>query len=99
MDRSGWADGITFSLDYYRRVLLNGELVTYQNKRELSDRNSLTPVDFRTQTIVPGKARGRLLGGNLTVLTGILVRPTCRTGTAPSCSARTFTRSPTESIA
>lgn len=65
----------TFSVDYYRRVLLNGELVTYLNKHDLSDRNSLVPTEFRTQTIVPGKARGRLLGGNLTVLTGILGSP------------------------
>ena len=65
----------TYSVDYYRRVLFNGELVTYANKHELSDRNSLTQVEFRTQTIMPGKARGRLLGGNLTVLTGILGSP------------------------
>lgn len=65
----------SFSVDYYRRVLFNGELVTYQNKRELSDRNSLTPTDYRVQTITPGKARGRLLGGNLTVLTAIIGSP------------------------
>ena len=65
----------SFSVDYYRRVLFNGELVTYQNKRELSDRNSLTPTDYRVQTITPGKARGLLLGGNLTVLTAIIGSP------------------------
>jgi len=65
----------TFSVDYYRRLLFDGELITYQNKRDLSDRNSLTPIEFRVQTIVPGKARGRLLGGNLTVLTAILGSP------------------------
>jgi muramoyltetrapeptide carboxypeptidase len=65
----------TFSVDYYRRVLFNAEQVTYQNKHDLSDRNSLTQTEFRTQTIVPGKARGRLLGGNLTVLTTIIGSP------------------------
>jgi muramoyltetrapeptide carboxypeptidase len=65
----------TFSVEYYRRVLFNGEQVTYQNKHDLSDRNSLTQTEFRTQTIVPGKARGRLLGGNLTVLTTIIGSP------------------------
>jgi muramoyltetrapeptide carboxypeptidase len=65
-----------YSLDYYKRVLLNGELVTYSNKQGIApDRNSLTQVEFRTQTIMPGKARGRLLGGNLTVLTTILGSP------------------------
>jgi muramoyltetrapeptide carboxypeptidase len=65
----------TFSVDYYRRVLFNGEPVLMENLRELSDRNSLTPIEYRAQTITPGKARGRLLGGNLTVLTTIIGSP------------------------
>ena len=65
-----------YSLDYYKRVLFNGEPVTYSNKQGISsDRNALTQVEFRTRTITPGKARGRLLGGNLTVLTTILGSP------------------------
>jgi muramoyltetrapeptide carboxypeptidase len=65
-----------WSLDYFKRVLMNGEEVTYTNKQGLSaDRNVLTQVEFRTQTITPGKARGPLLGGNLTVLTTILGSP------------------------
>jgi muramoyltetrapeptide carboxypeptidase len=65
-----------WSLDYYRRVLLAGEKVVYANKQGITaERNSLTQVEFRTQTITPGKARGRLLGGNLTVLTTILGSP------------------------
>ena len=65
-----------FSLDYYKRVLFNGEQVTYSNKQGIStERNSLTQTEFRSQTITPGKARGRLLGGNLTVLTAILGSP------------------------
>ena len=65
----------SYSLDYYKRVLFNGEQVAYSNKQGLSDRNALTQVDFRTQTITPGKARGRLVGGNLTVMTTILGSP------------------------
>ena len=65
-----------YSLDYYKRVLFNGEQVTYSNKQGIStERNSLTQVEFRTRTITPGKARGKLLGGNLTVLTTILGSP------------------------
>src|SRR5258708_846154 len=65
-----------YSLEYYKRVLFNGEQVTYTNKQGISpERNSLTQVEFRTQTITPGKARGILLGGNLTVLTTILGSP------------------------
>ena len=65
-----------FSVEYYKRVLFNGEQVTYSEQAAISrDRNSLTQTEFRTQTIAPGKARGRLLGGNLTVLTTILGSP------------------------
>jgi muramoyltetrapeptide carboxypeptidase len=65
-----------WSLDYYRRVLMAGEAVTYANKQGVSgDRNSLVQVEFRTLTHSPGRARGRLLGGNLSVLTGILGSP------------------------
>jgi muramoyltetrapeptide carboxypeptidase len=65
----------SYSLDYYKRVLFNGEQVTYSNKHDLSDRNALVQVDYRTQTITPGTARGRLVGGNLTVMTAILGSP------------------------
>ena len=64
-----------WSVDYYKRVLMNGEAVTFTPKQGLSDRNSLVQTEFRVQTITPGKARGRLLGGNLTVLTAILGSP------------------------
>jgi muramoyltetrapeptide carboxypeptidase len=66
----------TYSLEYYKRVVMNGEQVTYTNKQGISpDRNALVQVEYRTQTITPGTARGRLLGGNLTVLTTILGSP------------------------
>jgi len=65
----------SWSVDYYKRVLMAGEAVTFSPKQGLSDRNSLVQTEFRVQTITPGKARGRLLGGNLTVLTAILGSP------------------------
>ena len=64
-----------WSVDHLKRVLFNGEAVRMENPKELSDRNSLTPTENRVQTITPGTARGRLLGGNLTVLTAILGSP------------------------
>ena len=64
-----------WSVDYYKRVLMNGERVTFSPKQGLSDRNTLAQTEFRVQTITPGKARGRLLGGNLTVLTAIMGSP------------------------
>jgi muramoyltetrapeptide carboxypeptidase len=64
-----------WSVDYVKRVLFDGEAVTMTNPKALSDRNSLTQVDNRTRTITPGTARGRIMGGNLTVLTAILGSP------------------------
>lgn len=65
----------TYSVDYFKRVLMQGEAVTFSNLRQLSDRNALTPIDNRTLTLTAGKARGRLFGGNLTVLTTIVGSP------------------------
>jgi muramoyltetrapeptide carboxypeptidase len=59
-----------FNLDSFRRVLVGAEAVTFENVREIKD--TLVQVDNRIQTITPGLARGRLLGGNLTVLAGIV---------------------------
>jgi muramoyltetrapeptide carboxypeptidase len=64
-----------YSLEYFKRVIMQGEAVTFENPRALSDRNALTPTENRTLTISGGKARGRLLGGNLTVLTTIVGSP------------------------
>lgn len=64
-----------FSVDGFKRMLLQAEAITFSNPRQMSDRNALTPVENRVQTITGGKARGRLLGGNLTVLTTILGSP------------------------
>ena len=65
-----------WSVEYLRRVLFNGEAVTMENPQKLSaDRNSLVQTEHRVRTITPGVARGRLLGGNLTVLTAILGSP------------------------
>lgn len=67
-----WDD---FSVDYFKRMLMQGEAITFENPHKLSDRNVLTQTDNRTLTITGGKARGPLLGGNLTVLTTIVGSP------------------------
>jgi len=64
-----------YSLDFFRRVLFEGEAVTFTNTATFAETNVLTPVRYRTQTIRPGTARGRLLGGNLSVLAGIVGSP------------------------
>jgi muramoyltetrapeptide carboxypeptidase len=67
---SSWTES---SAVWFRRVLVDGEAVTYANEPDF--RGRIAPVGFRTQTIVPGKAEGRLIGGNLTVLAHLVGTP------------------------
>ncbi len=64
-----------YSVGLVKLVLFDGAAVTFDNPKTTNDRNILTQVDNRIRTITPGKATGRLLGGNLTVLTAILGSP------------------------
>jgi muramoyltetrapeptide carboxypeptidase len=63
------------SLDWMRRVIFGGDAITFANPKTENDRNVLAQIEHRTVVITPGRARGRLLGGNLTVLTSILGSP------------------------
>lgn len=60
-----------FSADYFRRIVMEGQAATMQNLAE-TDERKLVQTDHRLQTIRGGRASGRILGGNLTVLTAIL---------------------------
>ncbi|MDQ3170569.1 MAG: LD-carboxypeptidase [Acidobacteriota bacterium] len=60
-----------FSLEYMKRVLFDAEAVTFAAQPRTTDNNVLTPTQGRITTIKPGTARGRLIGGNLSVLAGI----------------------------
>lgn len=62
-----------FSVGWVRRVLFEAEAVTMENPRERGD--FIVQTEHRIQTITPGVARGRMLGGNLTVLTAIIGSP------------------------
>ncbi|MEB3359588.1 MAG: LD-carboxypeptidase [Synechococcales bacterium] len=59
----------------FRRVLFNGEAVTIQNQPAPEDGDRLMQVRHRIQTITPGTAEGPLVGGNLSVLSGIVGSP------------------------
>jgi muramoyltetrapeptide carboxypeptidase len=65
----------TAQTEYFRRVLFNGERVTFQNEKDSDDANRLMQVKYRIQTINSGKAKGRLIGGNLSVLSAIVGSP------------------------
>lgn len=67
---SAWNE---LSASWFKRVVMEGEAVTYTN--ELDYRGRIAPVGNRTQTITKGKAQGALVGGNLTVLAHLVGTP------------------------
>ncbi|WP_435352756.1 S66 peptidase family protein [Emticicia sp. SJ17W-69] len=60
----------SFSVDYFKNTLIDGNATVMSNPVRKSD--SLVQVDDRIYTITAGKASGKLIGGNLTVLSHIL---------------------------
>jgi len=55
-----------FTVDYLKRILFNAEAVTMQN---------INTSEVPVETIAPGKARGKLVGGNLSVLAAMVGSP------------------------
>ena len=62
-----------FNADQFRRLFFERELMEYRNVSEPGD--ELVARRNRTVTITGGKARGELVGGNLTVLTALAGTP------------------------
>lgn len=60
---STWND---FTVNYVKRILFDGEAVTMQN---------LNTTQGQVQAIALGKARGKLVGGNLSVLSAMVGSP------------------------
>ena len=58
-----------FNVDQFERMFFDRELMVYRNKLETGD--ELVPRRNRTATITGGKARGELIGGNLSVLAAL----------------------------
>ena len=60
----------SFSFNYFKRLLFDNEKITFTNPTDKDD--NLTQIKNRIRTIRKGEATGRLIGGNLSVLTGIM---------------------------
>ncbi|MCU0444980.1 MAG: LD-carboxypeptidase [Microscillaceae bacterium] len=63
----------SFSTDWFKKILMLGESAFFQNPKEKGD--NLTQVNDRIMTINGGKAKGKLLGGNLTILSTLMGTP------------------------
>lgn len=59
-----------FTVDHFKSLIFEGEAVTLSNPEGTGE--FLTQVKNRIRTITPGRVTGKLLGGNLSVLTGIM---------------------------
>lgn len=62
-----------FSVEHMAAVLFEGEAPTLANPTSTGE--GLVQTEDRIQVITPGRARGRLVGGNLTVLSAIVGSP------------------------
>jgi muramoyltetrapeptide carboxypeptidase len=58
-----------FNVDQFKRMFFDRELMTWRNPVDAGD--ELVPRKHRTLTITGGRARGELVGGNLSVLVGL----------------------------
>lgn len=62
-----------FNVDQFRRMFFERELMQYKNTVDAGD--ELVPRKHRALTITGGKARGELIGGNLSVLVALAGSP------------------------
>lgn len=69
---SSWRPPLTES---FRNVLFNAQKTTFSNQPAGEDSDRLMQVKNRIQTITPGKARGKLIGGNLTIVASLVGTP------------------------
>ncbi|MBD1872846.1 LD-carboxypeptidase [Nodosilinea sp. FACHB-131] len=69
---TSWRDD---QVEPLRRILINGETLTYTNPLLGADQDRLMRDQGRIHTITPGRATGPLLGGNLSVISGIVGSP------------------------
>ena len=67
---SPWTEFATHEM---RRVVFDGEMPLMRNPRVRND--TLAVREYRTSPIVPGRARGRLVGGNLTLFAALVGTP------------------------
>lgn len=67
----GPGPGNRFSTEHFRRTLMEGEADLLENLVD-DPGDHIVPRDHRIRTITAGRVTGPLLGGNLTVLTGIM---------------------------
>ncbi|MDZ7292613.1 MAG: LD-carboxypeptidase [candidate division KSB1 bacterium] len=59
-----------FSVEYVKKILFNAEAVVMQNPTEVGD--NLAQTRDRVETLTPGRARGVIAGGNLSLVSAMV---------------------------
>ncbi len=72
---NGFSSWRALQTEWFRRVLFAGEALHFTNPPAPGDSDRLMATENRIRTIVPGRARGPLIGGNLSVLCAIAGSP------------------------
>jgi muramoyltetrapeptide carboxypeptidase len=65
----------TDQVNSFKKALFTDEKITFKNQRDGDDNNRLMQVKNRIKTITSGTAKGKFIGGNLSVLSGIIGSP------------------------
>lgn len=61
-----------FTVNYLKRILFAGEKVVLANPKTFDSQVDIIQTDYRIRTITGGVAKGKLIGGNLTVIVSML---------------------------
>lgn len=69
---NGLSSWRTQQVDSFRRVLFAGEKMVFKNRPDDDAANRLMQVKNRITTLTPGQTQGQLIGGNLSVLSGLV---------------------------
>ncbi|WP_107670303.1 LD-carboxypeptidase [Cyanothece sp. BG0011] len=65
----------TQQVNSFQKALFTEEKISFKNEQDSDDNDRLMQVKNRIQTITPGTARGKIIGGNLSVLSAIIGSP------------------------
>ena len=72
---NGFSSWRTDQVKSFKETLFLGNKINFANQSDADDKNRLMQVKNRIRTITPGTARGKLIGGNLSVLSAIVGSP------------------------
>ena len=72
---NGFTSWRTKQVNSFKKALFTEQKISFQNQRDPDDNNRLMQVKNRIKTINSGTARGKIIGGNLSVLSAIIGSP------------------------